>query len=355
MRVLFAYGSGPLARRLPEALGARHEVSIPDADPRDRDAAASATSKVDAVVCGLPDVPPGHAGALLALDRASRGVYNLISTAAAAGVRRFVILSSLRPFERYPLDHAVTEYWAPRPTTDPEDLLAVVAEAVVREASHVLPIKAVCLRLATVVESADSRDPRAVHVEDVVQAIELALAFEPLAGEPPTGWWPFHIVGAGRTRFPLGMANGAGRSTAVGMPSLGYTPAHDVSGGARPTATVVEPPRRFTAQIGGAARRVVIFGAGGPLAAITALALDRDHTLRLCDRRPLADIVAEGRPQSRGAPFPRLLGQPHELREVDVTDYGWRRSGSTRWVRITSSARRWSAGFDASCRPDRNR
>ena len=51
-----------------------------------------------------------------------------------------------------------------------------------------------------------------------------------------------------------------------------------------------------------------------------AQALERDHVLRLCDRRALAEIVAEGRPQSRGAPVPRLYGEPHEMRVVDVTD-----------------------------------
>src|SRR6185503_6744484 len=79
--------------------------------------------------------------------------------------------------------------------------------------------------------------------------------------------------------------------------------------------------RRLTGQPGGAARRVVVFGAGGPLAAISAPALARDHVLRLTDRRPLAEIVAAGRPQSRGAAVPQLLGPPHEVREVDVTDY----------------------------------
>jgi nucleoside-diphosphate-sugar epimerase len=74
-------------------------------------------------------------------------------------------------------------------------------------------------------------------------------------------------------------------------------------------------------QPGGGARRVVIFGAGGPLAAVSARALERDHALRLCDKRPLSEIVADGNPQSRGAPVPRLLEPPHEIRQVDVSDY----------------------------------
>src|ERR1700674_3675953 len=164
MRVLLVDVSGLFRDRLAEALGRRHDVVVFDGDPRDRDSATGATANVDAVVSALPDLRPGHPDPLPALDRASRGIYNLITTAAAASATRFVLLSSLRPFERYPLDHAVTEFWAPRPTTDPEDLIAVVAEGVVREASHTLPLKAICLRLGTVVDSVDARDPRAVHV-----------------------------------------------------------------------------------------------------------------------------------------------------------------------------------------------
>ncbi len=76
----------------------------------------------------------------------------------------------------------------------------------------------------------------------------------------------------------------------------------------------------MTGRVGGAARRVVIYGAGGPLAAVTAEALARDHVLRLTDVRPLAEIVADNKPQSPGAPLPRLLDPPHETRVVDVTD-----------------------------------
>ena len=319
MRLLLVNVSGLLRRRLTEALARQHEVRVLDGDPRDLDVAAREASGIDLIVCGLPDVQPGNADPLPAFDRASRGVYNLLKSASAAGANRFVLLSSLRPFERYPLDQTVTEFWAPRPTTAPADLIVTLTEAVVREASHTLPIKAICLRLATVVDRLDAADPRTVHVDDVVQAVERALVFE---GERSHGWWAFHIVGAGRTRFPLGLANAAGRASALEMPTLGYVPAHDLAGTAPLVATTFEPHRRFTAQLGGGARKVVVFGAGGPLAAITAQGLERDHVLRLCDLRPLAEIVAQGQPQSRGAPVPRLLGPPHEMRDVDVTDYG---------------------------------
>lgn len=315
MQILLIGVREPLRQRLRVTLGQHHEVSIVEDDVRDRDIAARATAGVDAVVCGLPvrgDDP------LEAIDRASRGIYNVITTAASA--TRFVLLSSLRPFERYPLDHAVTEYWAPRPSTHPDDLVPFVAEAVVREAAHTLPLKAICLRLGAIVDDGHAPDTRAVHVADAVQAVERAVEFEPPPGEVANGWWVFHIVGAGRTRFPLGMARGDGRR-ALEAAGLGYLPTHDVAGSAPLTSLEVETAQRFTDQPGGEARHVVIFGAGGPLAAISARALERDHTLRLCDKRSLSEIVADGTPQSRGAPVPRLLGPPHEMCQVDVTDY----------------------------------
>ncbi|HEY3081545.1 MAG TPA: NAD-dependent epimerase/dehydratase family protein [Chloroflexota bacterium] len=317
MRVLLTDGSGVLGRRLAEALGGRHEVAVLDGDPRDRALAARETTGVEAIVCLLPPLDPGG-DPLTALDRATRGIYNLITTAAAAS--RFVLLGSLRPFERYPLDHRVTEYWAPRPSAEPADLVPFLAEAVVREAAHALPLKALCLRIGDVVDDSAPPDARAVHVDDVAAAVELALGFEPPADEPATGWWAFHVVGAGRTRFPLGLAGAPGGQNGR-RATLGYAPLRDVARGAPLTPTPAEGRPRLSGQAGGGPRRVVIFGAGGPLAAIAAQALARDHVLRLADRRPLAEIVAAGKPQSRGAPVPRLYEPPHEARVVDVTDF----------------------------------
>src|ERR1041385_770999 len=67
--------------------------------------------------------------------------------------------------------------------------------------------------------------------------------------------------------------------------------------------------------------KVAIFGAGGPVAAAAAAALQEHYTLRLTDVRPLAEIAAEGKPQSPGAPLPAVLPPPHECQVVDVADY----------------------------------
>jgi nucleoside-diphosphate-sugar epimerase len=85
MRVLLGDVPGFVGHRLEQALGRQHDVVVLDGDPRDLDTATRGTSAVDAVVCPLPELGPRHLDPLPALDRASRGIYNLIKTAAAGG------------------------------------------------------------------------------------------------------------------------------------------------------------------------------------------------------------------------------------------------------------------------------
>lgn len=327
MRVLIAGSGSRLGTALVKALGGSHEVRTLDltsraaaspatyvGDPRDRDVAAKAVSDCDAVIY-LPPLAPPDAPSLDILDAATRGTYNLMTTASAAA--RFILVSSLRPFERYPMEWRVTEQWAPRPTTAVADLAPYLAELTVREIARVAPLKAIGLRLGEVVDDAGigerTPDPRWLHLDDAVQAVERALTFQPAAEGPQTGWWVFHIPGGGQhTRFPLAQAS---------QPPFAYTPRHDLVGDAtvqRPVAVPAAQP--FTGQPGGAARRVVIYGAGGPLAAVTTAALAHDHLLRLTDVRPLAALVAQHTPQSPGAPEPRLLDAPHEMMVVDIAD-----------------------------------
>ncbi|MGH2355337.1 MAG: NAD-dependent epimerase/dehydratase family protein, partial [Chloroflexota bacterium] len=132
------------------------------------------------------------------------------------------------------------------------------------------------------------------------------------------GWWVFHIPGGGPwTRVPLASAADEG---------FGYRPAHHFPGavasappaggvaaspGDEGAARVLSTPRPI--------RRVVIFGVGGPLASATVPLLRESYTLRLTDLRPMEEVVAAG-PRTAGAPPPRLMVPPHEMRQVDVTD-----------------------------------
>lgn len=325
MRILITGGRSPLGSALAQALAGTHEVltlDLPDTrdtvsltysgDLRDRECAVEAQD-CDAIVHLLPQSVPGS-NAQDILDRATRGTYNLATTTSAT---RFILLSSLRVLERYPSCMLVTEDWAPRPSTDVADLAPYLAEVVLREASRVLSIKAIALRLGEVLgpDEAESgvANSRAVHREDVVQAVERALAFEPASDGPRTGWWVFHITGAGaRTRFPLGRA---------GQAPFGYQPHYDVAGDAPQVklASCAHPTSMREHQ-GGAARKVVIFGAGGPLAAATSEVLAHDHMLRLADLRPLQELDAPSPHQRPDVPVSRVRGAPHEMCVVDITD-----------------------------------
>ena len=332
MRILVTDSQSKLGQALTRQLSRQHDVQTLDlsgsgatfvGDPRDRDFAARVTADVDAIV-HLAPLAPVDASPVDVLDSATRGTYNLITTAAKAS--RFVLISTLRLLEAYPIEYRVTEQWAPRPTTGVADLAPYLAELTVREVARVAPLKAIALRLGEVVDDADlagrHADPRWLHVEDAVQAVERALAYdepspvhaEPVFDPPRHGWWVFHIPGGGpRTRFPLALA---------GQPPFGYQPKHDLSSAVSlplPESAERRIPR-LSDRTGGAARKVVIYGAGGPLAAATTEALVHDHVLRLTDVRPIEEIVAANKPQSEGAPFPRVLGPPHESRVVDVAD-----------------------------------
>src|ERR1051326_3832604 len=148
-------------------------------------------------------------------------------------------------------------------------------------------MQALCLRFGQVIsaeEAASSpHDPRWLHQEDAVQGIRCALAFE-LSDGIEHRWRIFHITAAGeRAKIRLGEA---------GSKEFGYQPKHafhpDTS---KLYPKIVDEPTSFSGNI--PIRRVVICGAGGPVAAVLAQELASSYTLRLTDVRPIADIAAE--------------------------------------------------------------
>ena len=349
MKVALTGGRSVLGAALAQALDATYEVAAaPEGDLRDE---AFARRVVDGAAALIhlaplyPDLPPDAAEREV-LDRATRGTYVLLNAAVAAGVRRVVLGSTLALFARYPASWAVSEAWQPLPdVTNAGQLAAYLAEESAKQFARTDPLMVLCLRLGEVVDDAAARgrryDPRWLHVADAVQALEQALEVTPAArspgttGEPRQGWWVYHIPGGGTyTRVPLAQAGGPAPRTDGGagtLGGLGYAPRQDFAGAPGADAAPPEPPAAEAA--GDLAllgprervpsrpiRNVVIFGAGGPLAAATARVLAPSYRLRLTDVRPLAEIVAEAKPQSPGAPLPELLGPPHEAMEVDVRE-----------------------------------
>src|SRR5262249_21943055 len=106
----------------------------------------------------------------------------------------------------------------------------------------------------------------------------------------------------------------AGHFMAQGVELRAATPepgAQPLTPTARPHSPNAQHPRP---------RRIVIFGAGGPLAAAAARMLAPDYQLRLTDRGATKYIPREGSGQWRTARLPDPLPPPHEMRIVDVTD-----------------------------------
>jgi len=342
MNVVITGGPSLLSSALAERLGGAHTVQVaPEGDLRDEAFARKIMEGAYALVhlaLAYPGLRPGQSGGAShreVLDLATRGTYVLFNAALAAGVQRIVLGSTLTIMERYPASWRIGESWQPLPdVNDVSQLAAYLAEEGAKQFARVHPLAIVGLRFGQIVDDASVEgkpyDPRWLHVDDAVQAVQKALDV-PLKlrnypdGEAPSqGWWVYHVPGGGaHTRVPL--------SAAANENGLAYAPTHDFAGHAGaddPPPAGSEAERAGDLSIRGPrertpsrpVRNVVVFGAGGPLAAATTEELAASYRLRLTDVRDIAEMAAEGKPQSTGAPLPRVLGEPHETVVVDVTD-----------------------------------
>jgi nucleoside-diphosphate-sugar epimerase len=340
VRLVLTGGDGRLARAAATALAGGHEVRVVDrafasdlpggvdarvGDLRDPRFVADAVADRDVVLHLAPLLPPLPADEESALlDVAGRGTYVLLDAALDAGVRRFVVASTLDLFDRLPAGWKVDEQWRPRPEPRVEHLGPWLAELSARESVRTVPeARALCLRFGRIADAAEAGaqpfDGRRLHLDDAVEGVRRAVAFLE-AAERPSGWRVFHITAAGpHAKIRLGRAGGD---------DFGYRPRHDPPGAAatgpaapasdeRPWREVLAPPAPVASR---PIRRIVVFGAGGPVAAAATSLLAPRYALRLTDVRPLDEIARENKPQSPGAPLPVPLGPPHENRVVDVRD-----------------------------------
>ncbi len=242
------------------------------------------------------------------LEEATRGSYQLANAAAAAGVQRILLGSTLDFFaplwDRYLAD----ESWRPRPQPTLDQLCTYLAEVTLREVARVTALPTLCLRLGAVVDdgyaASHAYDRRWLHVEDAVAALLRGLEVE------MAGWRVYHIAAAGeRTRVPVAQA---------GEEAFGYQPRHDFA--ARWASEVATPDFQRPAPIPARPiRKVVVFGAGGPLGAALAEELAPHYTVRLTDVKPVEELMNIP-PQSPGAPLPVPPQPPHEWQVVDVRD-----------------------------------
>jgi nucleoside-diphosphate-sugar epimerase len=355
MHLLISGGDSRLARTVVKALPSETQVRLidreftstlpPSAEGREgdlRDVAfvAEALQGIDAVL-HLAAIQPASDDPTEAIDFATRGTYVLATEALKADVARFVLGSSLALFDRLPPSWRVREYWRPRPEPTPEHLCPYLAELSIRECFRFGPLRPLCLRFGKIVDDAQATalpfDSRRVHIDDAVRGILSALTFDHDPKRPRNSNWIAHITAAG-----------TGAKVRLGEPPFPYAPQHEFHQANATNNTLTESTPQVTPFPGSVAnevgkgagglgdwkqllapqkpipsrpiRKVVIFGAGGPVAAEAARELAPSYVLRLTDLRHIEEIVTENRPQSPGSPLPPLLEAPHESRTVDVTD-----------------------------------
>ena len=313
------------------------DVEVVAGDLRIPEVARECVTGLDSVLhmqpVSLALLPPGNEAELL--DEVMRGTRSLLLAAMDAKVERLILGSTLGFFDRMPEHWCVDERWRPRPDPTMAHLLPWLAELTTRELIRLGTMETICLRFGKVVDSETAEkgpfDPRWVHVNDVIHAIERALCFDHGrmldAGRPD--WSVFHIMGAG-PNSKIKHSNATGieeRSTSSSAPFC-YVPQVDLSSevsqreivekDSRPWQEILSPPVQIPSR---PIRKIVIFGAGGPMGASTARSLMEGYTLRLADIRPIPEVISELKSKNEYQRIvPPSLDPPHETVIVDVRD-----------------------------------
>lgn len=235
-----------------------------DNDPRDRAVVARAVIRAETVVytprAGVPWVAEDF-------DRATRGMYVLATEAANAGVRHFVLRSTLAFFVRVPQSWQLAANWRPRPSPDLDQLCPYLMELSLQEVARATGLHVTVVRLG----------------DDVAEQAALAAAL----AEPGVPWRVRHV------------------GTCSGRPN---------TDGGRSWRTVLGPVAPVRSR---PISKVAILGASGPLGRVVADELSPDYTLRLADLRSTEETVR----QSPDAPLARRLPPPHEEAVLDVRDF----------------------------------
>ena len=225
------------------------------------------------------------------LERAARGTYAALRAALSEPSLRLVYIAShLRLFARHPPSWNVTPVWRPAPDTIPDDLVPYLAEISAREAARTRPdVRTVCVRFG---------DDLLAETGRVGDFLASAARTPGETGRSGTPFWTVLHAGS--------------RPAAAPTFAPGFAP--DLV----PWKVVLSPQSPIPSR---PIRRVVLFGAGGPVGAAAAAELaGAGYQLRLTDARPLADIARENEPQFPGAPVAHPLPAPHETGVVDVRD-----------------------------------
>lgn len=186
----------------------RTEYELRRGDLLDEKAMPDLVRGIDAIV-HLAE-PPENASVAEQVDVRTRGTYNLLRAAAAAGVTRAVYVGSLEVMRGYDKRFAVTEDWRPQPGTAAGAMSHSLGEFTCREFAREGSMGVVVLRFGRLVGAEEAAGKRLdcpwLAESDAVQAVRLALDYLQKRTSPADRWAVFHILSDGCPRFPVAKA-----------------------------------------------------------------------------------------------------------------------------------------------------
>lgn len=277
MKLLITGGDCALARSALDQLRAAFQLRVVDTcfvsalpdgieqhtgDLRDEAFVSEILSGVEAILHFSP-LSLTLASDLENLDHTLLGSYRLAHAAQKQRIGRIILASSMRLFAAAPQQWPIVENWRPRPQPHIADLCAWLGECTLREWARDGGVPTVCVRFG----------PADANVHQTIQQAFVARC---------TGWRVLHAI----TQSPT-------------TPLL------------TPSAVASRP-----------IKNIVVFGAGGPMAAAAVQELAPHYRVRVSDVKSIADIIAAGprKDQRPDVPMPIPLGAPHDERVVDVTN-----------------------------------
>jgi len=264
------------------------------------------------------------------LDIATRCTYNLLRSAAAAGVSRATVLGSMDVFMRYDVQHGVMPDWQPRPScSQPSALGPHMAEYVAREFALCSSVRILVARIGSLVHEAPAPGADArwwITGQEVAEELVAEMAADDSRADASSGvdLW---------SRNPFvrwNLARGGLDPLEAGLPWLaanGGTPTWH-----RPPAPILPEPR--PAPPAGTKPVALLLGGSGMLGPSIVPVIDADFRVIITDvidRPALRDEAQvmrwETANETTTAVAPAALDidaskqGSHEWRSVDICNY----------------------------------
>ena len=193
MKVVITSAQSVLANAIAEEMADEHELCLLESEVIDAsrstkcvvadhlvvDTLHAAVDGADVLVHTgeLPLTPPPSDAGIL--DWYTRGTYDLMAAAVAAGIRRFVYCGTLELFDVYPTDVYISEMHEPFPPSQGEVMWRYLAEFIVREFVRDHAITGTVLRLGNLViqDEADVDEPDVSWLDprDAARVVNMAV------------------------------------------------------------------------------------------------------------------------------------------------------------------------------------